>query len=141
MPDTATKTETEEPEVEEVPWEDKDVDLLALALQRVGPFFLGNDVRSAESARMVALDLLQAFLDMGYEQPKPTGDFAEYAKTQTMPYLDETAQRSSGNARRPPTLPEAAPTPTEQQDNLRRKHDDTADEGKSAAQRRAENLK
>jgi hypothetical protein len=147
MPDTDTKdrpttqTESEEPEVEEVPWDDKDVDLLALALQRVGPFFLGKDVRSAESARTVALELLQLFLDMGYEQPKPSADFAEYARTQTTPYMDELQQQRSGNARLPSSLPEHTPTPTEQVANQRRKQDETADDGKSEAERRAERLK
>jgi hypothetical protein len=139
MADTDTKTE--EPEVEEVPWDDKDVDLLALALQRVGPFFLGNDVRSAESARTVALELLQLFVDMGYDQPKPGPEFHEYAKAATMPYMDELGQNRSGNARRPPSLPDASPTPTEQTANARRKNDATADEGKSAAELRAERLK
>jgi hypothetical protein len=149
MPDTDTKTptrpteqtETEEPEVEEVPWEDRDVDLLAIALQRVGPFFLGNDVRSAESARKVALDLLQVFLDMGYEQPKPAADFQEYVDTQLSPYLDELANQRSGNARRPPTTPEHTPTPTEQVATQRRKDDETADDGKSENERRAERLR
>jgi hypothetical protein len=141
MPDTVTKeTSTEEPEVEEVPWEDKDVDLLALALQRVGPFFLGNDVRSVESARAVALELLQAFLDMGYEQPKPAADFAEYAKTQASVYLDESLQQRSGNARLPSNLPEPSPTPTEQMANARRKNDETSDEGKSSAEQRQANI-
>jgi len=141
MPTATTETPTEEPEVEEVPWDEKDVDLLALALQRVGPFFLGNDVRSAESARNVALQLLQIFVDMGYEQPKPGPEFAEYVKSATLPYMDELAQGRTGNARRPASLPDASPTPTEQTANARRKADDTADEGKSAAELRAERLK
>lgn len=143
MPDTATKDtpDTEEPEVEEVPWDDKDVDLLALALQRVGPFFLGNDVRSAESARAVALELLQLFLDMGYEQPAPSAEFKDYAKAQASVYLDESIQQRSGNARLPSNLPEHTPTPTEQVANARRKNDETADEGKSTAQQREERLR
>jgi hypothetical protein len=140
MADTDTK-EAEAPEVEEVPWDEKDVDLLALGLQRVGPYFLGNDVRSPESARGVALQLLQLFLDMGYEQPKPGPDFNEYVKSATMPYMDALQQQRSGNARTPPTLPEASPTPTEQTANARRKADASADEGKSAAEQRAERLK
>lgn len=146
MPDTKsppTSKDVPEPtteeQVEEVPWDDKDVDLLSIALQRVAPFFLGNDVRSPESARKVAILLLEAFLDMGYDQPKPGAEFKEYAKVQASSYMDTLRQEPSGNSRTQPAP--STPTPTEQVANQSRKNDPTDDEGKSAEERRAENLK
>jgi hypothetical protein len=148
MPETATKPTskdvpepTTEEEVEEVPWDDKDVDLLALALQSVGPYFLSNDVRSAESARKVAVLLLEAFLAMRYEQPKPTAEFTKDVAEQSKVYLDELAQQQAGNARLPSSRPNPTPTPTEQIANQRRADDATADKGESDAERRAERLK
>lgn len=153
MPDTAEKPATTEtssrevPEptteevVEEVPWDEKDVDLLALALQRVGPYFLGNDVRSAESSRSVAILLLEGFLAMKYEQPKPTADFKKDVAEQASAYLDELSQQRSGNARLPTSRPDPTPTPTEQVANARREADATDDKGESESERRASRLR
>jgi hypothetical protein len=88
MAETTVKTEgkttvspqtTENPpEVPEVPWTDEDVETLTVALQRVGPFYLGNDVRSVESAKAVALEILRINDEMGYEvlEAKPEGTLA-----------------------------------------------------------------
>jgi hypothetical protein len=148
MPDTDTKdpatrtTETEpgahhstETQVEEVPWSDRDVDLLAIALQTTGPFVLGNDVRSPESARGVAVQLLELFEACGFNQPKPKKD-VEGDRLEV--FADELREQRAGNQRTPPTYPEHTPTPTEQRANERRRLDETDEKGSKEDQEQAE---
>jgi hypothetical protein len=123
-----TEEQAVEPGTLEVPWTDRDVRLLAVALQTTGPFVLGNDVRSAESAEGVAVQLLELFQVMDFEQPKPKAEFHE---ERVELYADQLRENRAGNARRPTSLPEHTPTPTEQVANRRRRDDETDDKGTS----------
>jgi hypothetical protein len=49
----------------------EDWETLSIAMRRLGPFFMGHDVRSKESSRLIARDLLLALWAMGYSKPEP----------------------------------------------------------------------
>lgn len=48
-----------------------DLEKLSVSMRRQGPFFMGHDVRSEESSRLIARDLLLALWFMGYTKPEP----------------------------------------------------------------------
>jgi hypothetical protein len=124
----------------EVPWTSDDITILAMGLQRCGPFFMGNDVRSVESAKGAAVSILETFAAMNFEQPQPTTEFYKEQLERGNfgdPLLDEhkevmadvERQQRAGNHRLPFNFPEHYPTPTEKVANLRQRMDQTDEQG------------
>lgn len=80
------------------PFNEKDVEDLAVAMQRLGPFFLSHDVRSRESSRSVARDLLVAIWAMGYTKPEVTPSTLKPTENVETPGTT-TAYYQAGNSR------------------------------------------
>jgi hypothetical protein len=65
----------------DAPYDEEEVEDLAVSLQRNGPFFMGNDVRSRESAMKAAKEILDAVIAMGWEKPSIKGETKEAIKS------------------------------------------------------------
>lgn len=75
-----------------------DWEALSIAMRRLGPFFMGHDVRSKESSRQIARDLLLALWAMGYSKPEPVVPLEEPTNEEDPPEVTPLA-RQAGNTR------------------------------------------
>lgn len=83
---------------DKTPFDEVDVEALATAMQRLGPFFLSHDVRSYESARSVARDLLLALWAMGYDKLLMTPALLVPTDNEEVPVVQNTFYQA-GNSR------------------------------------------
>lgn len=80
------------------PFTEQDVEDLAVAMQRLGPFFLSHDVRSDESSTSVARDLLVALWAMGYGKPVAGPEVLKPTENVEVPGVTSTYYQA-GNSR------------------------------------------
>jgi hypothetical protein len=90
------------------PFSEEDHKMLALSLSRLGPFFLGNDVRSEESSLRVAKEVLFAFVEMGYNVPTLTAD----SKKNVKEYLEQSSYDVPTTEARTRHTPQTGSTPS-----------------------------
>lgn len=67
--ESATSSVSDSVALPDAPYDQEELEDLAVSLQRNGPFFIGNDVRSRESALGVAKSILDSVVAMGWEKP------------------------------------------------------------------------
>lgn len=67
--ETATSSVSDKVALPDAPYSQEELEDLAVSLQRNGPFFLGNDVRSRESALGIAKSVLDSVVAMGWDKP------------------------------------------------------------------------
>lgn len=75
----------------DAPYDQEELEDLAVSLQRNGPFFLGNDVRSRESSLGVAKSILDSVVAMGWEKPTIKSETKE--AIQSVYKADEDARK------------------------------------------------
>ena len=75
----------------DAPYDQEELEDLAVSLQRNGPFFLGNDVRFRESSLGVAKSILDSVVAMGWEKPRIKSETKE--AIQSVYKADEDARK------------------------------------------------
>lgn len=80
------------------PFTEEDVEQLAASMRRLGSFFMGHDIRSPESAKLTARDLLLSLWAMGYDNPT-VAHASRIATAQSLQSVTGAMSRQAGNSR------------------------------------------
>lgn len=89
--DPASSSVSDSVALPDAPYDQEELEDLAVSLQRNGPFFLGNDVRSRESSLGVAKSILDSVVAMGWEKPTIKSETKE--AIQSVYKADEDARK------------------------------------------------